>query len=412
MPAKTKLVNRAVLNPCTLAFLVVGAGILGVVASMVPTLLGAGLKSTPFYLAPLLTLGVCAALLLVVLLQRQAVGWMHLALLGGTGCIVALFWLKPDQFGNVFIFFFMLGGVAAMLLPLSQALLWGGCFYLLTLVNAWLAFGWSGLSGWYGAIGAYIFFGIFGYVLQQADVNFRRNVGLYEELQGTHEQLRRYAQQARQLAVVEERNRLAREMHDALGHQLTVTMMQLEGAQRLAQSDPERSVQLTASVRRQLKEAMNELRNLLNTLRTSPEDDGSNTSLPKKDTAASLEHLIDTFALATGLNITLQASALPTLPPAVAQAIYRTVQEGLTNVHRHASAERAWVTLEHSDDVLGVRVEDDGVGFGSSEKDGSFGLVGLQERAAALGGTLTLAARAGGGTILRFDLKDVRGKRE
>ncbi len=408
---KPPLLARAVLNARTLAFLLVGAGIFGIVASMVPTLFMASLAPATLYAAVLLSACLCWALILAVLSQHRALR-LHLTLLGGAACIVAMFWLQPEQFGNVFIFFFMLGGVAAVLLPLPQALPWEVLFYLLTLLNAWLAFGLGGLSGWYGAVGAYIFFGIFGFILQQADSNFRRNLELYDELQGAHEQLRRYAQQEQQLAVAEERNRLAREMHDSLGHQLTVVMMQLEGAQRLAQSDPAHAAQLTTSVRRQLKEAMNELRNLLNTLRTSPEDDGSNTSLPKKDTAASLEHLIDTFALATGLNITLQAAALPTLPPAVAQAIYRTVQEGLTNVHRHASAERAWVTLEHSDDVLGVRVEDDGVGFGSSEKDGSFGLVGLQERAAVLGGTLTLAARAGGGTILRFDLKDVRGKRE
>ncbi len=358
--------------------------------------------------------------MLAVLLQHRAL-WLHLTLLGGAACIVGMFWLQPEQFGNVFIFFFMLGGVAAVLLPLPQALPWEALFYLLTLLNAWLAFGLGGLSGWYGAVGAYIFFGIFGFILQQADVNFKRNVALYDELEGAHEQLRRYAQQARQLAVVEG---LAREMHDALGHQLTVVMMQLEGAQRLAQSDPERSAQLTASVRQQLKEAMNELRNLLSTLRASPEDDTDNSPLPKKGVEASLEHLIDTLALATGLHISFRASALPTLPAAAAQAIYRTVQEGLTNVHRHASAERAWVTLENLGGTLRVCVDDDGVGFDSSERDGSFGLIGLQERAAAVGGTLILTARAGGGTTLRFDLEgvwegvqedvqeDVRGKRE
>jgi len=199
--------------------------------------------------------------------------------------------------------------------------------------------------------------------------------------------------------VVEERSRLAREMHDTLGHRLTVAAVQLEGAQRLIEADPDRAAQMVGTVREQVREALAELRQTVAALRAPLEAD---LSLPH-----ALARLAAHFETATGITIHQvlpRAEELPDLPSTHRLALYRAAQEALTNIQRHAEAGQVWLVLAGDGGAVTLLVSDDGKGFSLSGDQAGFGLHGLRERAAQLGGEMHIEPRRGGGTQLSFRL--------
>jgi signal transduction histidine kinase len=116
-------------------------------------------------------------------------------------------------------------------------------------------------------------------------------------------------------------------------------------------------------------------------------------------------HLVQTFQEATGLTIHLNMpEELPLLPEAHRLALYRAVQESLTNVQRHANAQQAWLILASDDSHITLTVSDNGQGFGEDGADGRFGLIGLRERAKQLGGALSLGAADEGGARVIMQL--------
>jgi signal transduction histidine kinase len=247
----------------------------------------------------------------------------------------------------------------------------------------------------YGVL--YALIGAFAGAIVRADTARRESQALLVELQEAHRQLQDYALRAEEMAVVEERNRLAREMHDTLGHRLTVASVQLEGAQRLCKLDPERAAGMVGTVRQQVREALTELRRTVATLRTPVEAD--------LHLRSSLRRLAADFETATGLTV---HQVLPEdvvgLPTSHRLALYRAAQEALTNVQKHAGASRAWLMLTITNQAITLLVGDDGRGLSINADHGGFGLRGLRERAAQLGGELHLEPRRGGGTQLYFRL--------
>jgi signal transduction histidine kinase len=234
------------------------------------------------------------------------------------------------------ILFFIMSAVVALFFRQRYAILWIVVFSLVSagalVVLRGLA---DGLRGSLPNIAGYFFFGTFADALRQAHLARQNNARLLEQLRSANRQLQEYAGQVERLAIVEERNRLAREMHDAIGHQLTVAAVQLEGAQRLIPRDPERAGRMVGTVREQVREALNELRRTVAALRQPP---AIERPLPE-----ALQQLALSFQAATGLRVHL---ALPDdtreLPPAHRLALYRAAQEGLTNIQRHAHAQDAW----------------------------------------------------------------------
>jgi signal transduction histidine kinase len=186
-------------------------------------------------------------------------------------------------------------------------------------------------------------------------------------------------------------------MHDTLGHRLTVAAVQLEAAQRLCPSDPERAAGMVGTVREQVSEALRELRATVATLRTPVEAD--------LELGSALRRLAEQFERATGLEIhRVVPDALPSLPDPHRLALYRAAQEALTNVQRHAGAEQVWLVLSVSGADITLLVSDDGRGLRLSHGEAGFGLRGLRERAEQLGGAVHLSPRSGGGTQLSFSL--------
>jgi len=206
------------------------------------------------------------------------------------------------------------------------------------------------------------------------------------------ERARLFARSA-QLGAVEERNRLARELHDTIAQGLTATTLQIESADALLDvgSNAERARE---SLRRALsitQSNLEEARRSVLDLRAAP--------LEGRSLSEALKALVNEWETETGAATRFQAvNGRRPLPPRVEVALYRICQEALTNVARHAEAERVTVRLIATTEQVQLIVEDDGRGFDASEAVDRHGLVGMNERTRMLGGTLDLRTRPGAGT--------------
>jgi len=292
--------------------------------------------------------------------------------------------------GDAFNFFFyILALEAVMFLPTLPATVWIAGFYLLDVLIALWSRGTSGLPSVLFYAAAFMLTAVFGYAMRQTEIARRKNEELLEELKTTQRQLQ-------DLAVAEERTRMAREMHDSLGHRLTVTIVQLEGAQRLIPTDPERAARMIGTMRDEIKEALADLRRTVSALRAPIAQD-----LPLD---VALSTLAQTFQQNTGIPTHFSVSpGFPGLPETHRLALYRAAQEALTNIQRHAMARNAWLELNTDDQKITLVMEDDGKGIDRQSENGTgSGLLGLRERAVQLGGEMRLVERVGGGTQLIF----------
>jgi len=318
-------------------------------------------------------------------------------LLIGSAFVVALLWLNP-RLNFYIILFYVLSTEALMCFDRREGYGWLGFFTVLTigLLFSLTEFIEAAISlPIY--LGGFFFFFTFANATYQANLARTESQRLLEELRAAHRQLQEYATKAEQLAVAEERNRLSREMHDTIGHRLTVASVQLEGVQKLISKDPDKAAKMAETVREQVREALRELRQTVTTLREPLEADLS------LDT--SLKRLVRGFEEATGIIIHLMLpEAFPEMTAAHRLAIYRTAQEALTNAQKHADAQQVWLQVSRQDDILTLRVSDNGRGLQERGEDSGFGLRGIQERAAQLGGELRLEERKGGGAQVCLSL--------
>jgi signal transduction histidine kinase len=322
---------------------------------------------------------------------------LHLYFALQTVCILVVYAQDPAHALAVQTLFFVLSAQSMLFLPVRQGFLWVLAFYLITLWGGVRVQGWQAILAYLTLLGGYVLFASFGSLLAQATAARRQSQQLLGELQEAHKQLKEYALQMQQLAVSEERNRLAREMHDALGHRLTVAVVQLEGAQRLIPKEPERAAVMVSNMREQLKEALAELRQTVADLRLSPTDD-----LPL---AVALTRLTQSFQEATGLVIHNHISAdLPDLPASHRHTLFRATQECLTNVQRHAQAKNVWLTVTMENGAITLAVRDDGQQGSPEIREGHFGLQGLQERAQQLNGRLHLNPQNNGSAQVQLQL--------
>lgn len=189
-----------------------------------------------------------------------------------------------------------------------------------------------------------------------------------------------------------ERRRLARELHDETGQALTSILLGLKPLERSAESEETRAA--VNSVRELVVSTLQDVRRLAVELRPTALDDFG--------LAPAVQRLADTFREQSGLKVDLESQlGEGRLPSEVETALYRVVQEALTNVVKHASAERVSILLSRKDGSVVAVVEDDGSGFdpGATRED-ALGLAGMRERAALLGGRLQIESASGAGTTL------------
>jgi signal transduction histidine kinase len=221
-----------------------------------------------------------------------------------------------------------------------------------------------------------------------AEANRRLEASMAENA-GLHARL---IEQARAAGVVEERQRLAGEIHDTLAQGLTAIVAQLEAAEQARQRPEEWSRHLTQA-RSLARSSLTEARRSVRALR--PEQ------LENATLAEALGELIRGWSQRSGIAAELETAGTATRAPADTEAaLFRVAQEALTNVDRHAKAAKVRLTLTYLDDTLLLDVADDGVGFDPGADTGGYGLVGMRHRLAGVGGTLTVETTPGYGTTL------------
>jgi signal transduction histidine kinase len=201
-------------------------------------------------------------------------------------------------------------------------------------------------------------------------------------------------------AVAEERARIARDLHDAVAHSVSLMVVQA-GAERLVLPEQATSTrEVLHSIEEAGRQALVEMRRLVEMLRKDDEE----LALAPQPSLAHLELLVQQVREA-GLPVELEVQGEPrTLPPGVDLSAYRIVQEALTNALKHAGPARARVTVRYGAEQLELDVADDGAGTSSSADGGGHGLVGMRERVAVFGGVLEADRRREGGYRLRATL--------
>jgi signal transduction histidine kinase len=202
-------------------------------------------------------------------------------------------------------------------------------------------------------------------------------------------------------AVIEERTRIARELHDIVGHSVSVMTVQASGVRRLLRPEQEQEREALLAVERTGREALAEMRRVVGALR----DPEGGPSLAPQPSLSQIDTLV-AHARETGLPVDLEIEGDPVpLPAGVDLTAYRLVQEGLTNTIKHASAKHADVRVRYDGDHVEIEVRDDGRRVdGKASTAGGHGLVGMRERVSIYGGELEAGARAEGGYRLRARL--------
>jgi signal transduction histidine kinase len=218
------------------------------------------------------------------------------------------------------------------------------------------------------------------------------------ELRGRAERIRREQESEKRRAVAEEQTRIARELHDVMAHSVSVMVVQAAAAEDVFDTSPGRAREALRSIESTGRQALSEVRRVLDVLRSSDGDE-----LTPQPGLSGLKELIEEVR-AAGLPVVLRVDgAMPELPAGVDLSAYRIVQEALTNTLKHGhKATRATVALSYRPDELCVEVCDDGASStGGAEARTGHGLIGMRERVALYGGELFAGPRAGGGFEVR-----------
>ena len=304
--------------------------------------------------------------------------------------LAASYFNIQTPFALVMFSAFVAGGIPALPRAVGGLLaLFGGLSVVNLTYDAWV---------W----GDFLFPGGFATAMWVGARTIRTRTLLAAEL---HEAAAR-AEEARELAaaeaVAEERRRIAREMHDLVGHSVSVMVVQAGGARRILDKDPARAVEAAERIEATGRAALAEMRRLLGLLG----EGGEAAALAPQPTLDGLDALL-ARARDAGLEATLRTEGSRLALPAGAEvAVYRVVQEALTNALKHAGAARAEVVLRWESSALTVTVCDDGR---SGDADaplpgGGHGLVGMRERMRVYGGEIEAGPRGSGGYEVRARL--------
>ncbi len=210
-----------------------------------------------------------------------------------------------------------------------------------------------------------------------------------EKLTLANEQLRQYALRIKDQVTLQERNRIARDIHDSLGHSLTALNIQLEGALKLWQANPVRAQTFLTEAKRLGSTALQEVRQSVSTLRSDP--------LQGQSLEDAIASLVKEAYRATGVLPDYSINLLYPLPVEVSTTVYRIVQEALTNICKHAAATEVQIQLGVTTTALSLVIQDNGRGFRLDQNTTGFGIQGMRERAVALGGQFDIESQPAAG---------------
>ena len=328
----------------------------------------------------------------------------HFYLALQTGLVAALLLLPPhvEPWG---ILYFLLSAQAMLMFPQRIGFLWIGVFAAVMAGSILYAVGWRDGIAISVVLGAgYFFFGAFATATAQAESARRRSQALLLELQEAHSKLQEYASQAEELAVAQERNRLARVLHDSVTQTIFSMTLTAESARIMLQRDPKRVEPQLVRLQELAPGALAEMRSLLYELRP--------TAVGEEGLVPALRKHLDTLRSRDGLTVDLHVDGERRLPKDQEEGIFRIVQEALNNVSKHAQTDRAMVTLRMVDGLASLLIEDQGAGFDPSAvqpREGHMGLASIRERVEIQRGTFKIESQSGRGTRIIVKVPINRG---
>ncbi len=221
-----------------------------------------------------------------------------------------------------------------------------------------------------------------------------------QELRVVNQRLRKYALLIEDRAMLQERNRIAREIHDSLGHSLTAQNIQLANALLYLHSNLDRTESFLVEAKKLSSHALQDVRHSVATLRSDP--------LQGKSLSLAIAELVADLKYRTEIIYDCEINIPHRLTNEITTTVYRIVQEALTNIIKHSQALKVKISIQLVANDLEVLIKDNGKGFNPQENTTGFGLQGMRERATALGGKFNLVSLPGRGcqviaTIPFFD---------
>ncbi len=296
----------------------------------------------------------------------------------------------------IFAIFMALVGETVGLFGLKLSALVASLYYLmLAFINLQMLMK-IGESGWLlaGAIPVVIFVIMFVTLYQRQNEARERAIALANQLEEANRKLSEYADQVEDLTILNERQRMARELHDTLSQGLTGIILQLEAVSaHLSNRNFEKAATIVSNAMEQARATLSDARNAIDDLRRS--------NVKDLETALRLE--ATRFKNTTNIVCELEVNDLPTIPENIVHVVVQNVAEGLTNVARHSLATHVNLQARMEGGYLVVKVEDDGRGFDPEQvQSGHYGLLGIRERLRMLAGTLDIINVPGKGTVLEM----------
>lgn len=293
-----------------------------------------------------------------------------------------LFILKSGASDAFNFMFYILTVQVAVVLNIRAAAIWAGIFLIMTSLAVLNSRGWEGGYAIFFYLTVFIVCVILGNTVQQTELTSERNRRLVEELTETQQKLQ-------ELAVVEERNRLARDLHDSVKQQVFAISMQLSAARTIL-SESDKAYSSVTEAERLAQQAGAELTTLINALRP-PE-------LVNKPLSIALREHVEAWSRQNDIASEVDIDSTVSVNQQTEQALFRVAQEALANVARHSRAGRVTVRLKSENGNVVLMIEDNGIGYDARRTTKGIGLDSMKERLAGVHGELEISSSKSQGT--------------
>jgi signal transduction histidine kinase len=299
-----------------------------------------------------------------------------------TVVLTLLLLLRSDASDAFNFLFYILTVHATVVFTTRTATAWVAFYFIIATSAELFRRGADGLYAAFFYLAAFVVCAIFGHTVQQTELTSERNQRLVEELKETQQKLQ-------ELAVVEERNRLARDLHDSVKQQVFAISMQLSAA-RTALSESDKAYQSVVEAERLAQQAGAELTTLIHELRPP--------GLEKKTLADAVREYVEEWSRQNRIVAQTNIDSTIVVDEKVEQALFRVLQEALANVARHSKADKIIVELKMDEHAMTLVIADNGIGFDSKQTAKGIGLDSMQERLIAVNGKVEVISEKSKGT--------------
>jgi len=353
------------------------------ISTAVMTLLGiSGLHSWKLQVIALI-LCLTFALLYHFLFRTGAYEQNPVVYFGAQAIVLTILLLMRPTSGDAFNFlFYILTVHATIVFTTRVAIAWVTFYFAIASAIVLSDRGMDGLYAVFFYLAAFVICAILGHTVQQTELTSERNERLVDELKATQERLK-------ELAVVEERNRLARDLHDSVKQQVFAISMQL-GAARTALSETDKAYTSVTEAERLAQQAGTELTSLINALRPP--------SLVRKSLPEAIREFVEEWSRQNHTETKMNIDSTISVDERIEPALFRVLQEALANVARHSIADQVTVNLVSENDAFVLSIEDNGIGFDAKQIAKGIGLDSMQERLISVNGKVDIDSEKSKGT--------------